>query len=259
MDNKVKKSKTNAKNAKKSSTDFDETVTRANDKLTKDLIDAIADNDISPNAKFPFSILSIVIEAARQLLLDLVEHWHGQALTTNERRRLRGSGVRRYGFIDKMSDIATDNPEFTPRYLDLADLKELIRRIEMLRDVDIVLRQAQRLNMDYLLTTGSEAYRLSLMYYNAVREAARMRVPGAQELFNVMKPFFAMSPVKHDEPTEAEVERHVRALMHGKAEGEIVIKNEADKVVKGNRTVIDDVHKPAKMKIKETESEEIDE
>jgi len=39
-----------------------------------------------------------------------------EALTTAERRRLRGSGVRRYGFIDKVSDVAEANPEFAPPF-----------------------------------------------------------------------------------------------------------------------------------------------
>ena len=214
---------------------------------------------ISPNAMYPFQILAIVIEAAQQLLIDLMEYWHGPALTTADRHRLSGSGVRRYGFIDKTSDIASDNPEFVPRYLDLKDLKDLIRRIEMLREVNVLLRQATRVNMDYLLTTGSEAYRLSLMYYNAVKEAARMRVPGAQELFKILQPYFRMQAVKHDEPTEHEVERDARALLKGRKEGRIVIENQADKVIKGERIVVDETHKPAKAAWKETESGEIDE
>jgi hypothetical protein len=34
-------------------------------------------------------------------------------LTVKERMRLIGAGIRNYGFIDKATDIARDNPEFT--------------------------------------------------------------------------------------------------------------------------------------------------
>ena len=49
----------------------------------------------------------------------------------------------------------------------------------------------------------------------------------------------------------------VRGLIHGTKEGEIIIKNEAKKVSKGKKTVIDQTHKPeGEWKI--TESGEID-
>jgi len=258
MKSKANKKKNDAQSVNNPVGDAQNAAQTVSKNLTKDLIDAIDGNMVSPNAMFPFQILAIVIEAAQQLLIDLMEHWHGAALTTADRQRLLGSGVRRYGFIDKTSDIATDNPEFVPSYLNIQDLKDLIRRIEMLREVNVLLRQATRVNMDYLLTTGSEAYRLSLMYYNAVKEASRMRVPGAQELFKILQPFFRMPGAKHDEPTEHEVERDARALLKGRKEGRIVIENEADKVIKGNRVVIDETHK-SHEKFKETESGEIDE
>jgi hypothetical protein len=44
----------------------------------------------------------------------LQEHSPESALTDSERRRLLGSGVRRYGFIDKVSDFAVANPNFVP-------------------------------------------------------------------------------------------------------------------------------------------------
>jgi hypothetical protein len=214
---------------------------------------------IAPNALISFDALHLLMQLSTAVLTELMENWHGPALTTDQRRRLPGSGVRRYGFIDKTKDIADENPQFVPPFLDVEELKNLIRRIEELRNVNILLRQATRLNMDFLLTTGAEAFRLSLMYYNTLRDAARQRVPGAQEEFNVLQQFFRSPMRRHDEPTEQEVERDAKALLKGHKEGKIVIENIAPKTIEGKRTVIDETHKPTKTEWKETESGEVEE
>jgi len=169
-----------------------------------------------------------------------------------ERRRLRGSGIRRYGFIDKVSDTATGNPEFIPPFMNLDDLKDLVRQIEVLRNISANLQQMLRMVNDELLITGDEAFRIALMYYNTVRDASRRRVPGAAALFNMLRPFFTSSARRSsDEPTESEIERDVKALLHGKKDGEIIIKNESPHTSGGVHEVIDDVHK-GHVAVKET-------
>jgi hypothetical protein len=54
-----------------------------------------------------------------------------------------------------------------------------------------------------------------------------------------------------DKPTEKELIRDAGKLLHGKADGEIVIKNESPHVTIGKRKIIDSVRK-GKTKIKET-------
>jgi ribonuclease D len=227
-------------------------------KVQEKLGEVSSDNQISPNALISLDALHLLVQLSSATLTELMENWHGPALTTDQRRRMPGSGVRRYGFIDKTKDIADENPQFVPPFLDVEQLKELIRRIEIIRNINILLRQATRVNMDFLLSTSAEAFRLSLMYYNAVREAARQRVPGAQELFNTLQQFFRSPMRKHDQPTEIEVERDAKALLKGRKEGKVVIENIAPKTIEGKRTVIDETHK-AKGAWKETESGEIEE
>ena len=73
-------------------------------------------------------------------------------LTTAERKRLRGSGVRRFGFIDKVSDTAEAYPQFWPTsvngedgHVDFQDkLKESLREIEVLRNMLVWFRYALR-------------------------------------------------------------------------------------------------------------------
>jgi hypothetical protein len=164
------------------------------------------------------------------------------ALSTVERMRKLGSGIRRYGFIDKVSDVATDNMQYAPRIFDVADLKEDLRYIEQLRNMLLIINQFGRALSDMLLIRGDDAFAKALLYYNSVRELARRRVPGAEAVFRILQPFFRTTRKSTQEPTEPEVERDVRSLLRGSKEGKIVIENEKPRVTKGKRIVVDETY-----------------
>jgi len=199
--------------------------------------------------------LEQLFEDIDKILQDMREDMQTEALTPAERKRLQGSGVRRYGFIDKVSDVAEANPEFAPPFFSDTVLKTKLREIEVLRNISVALGQMQRITDDVLLQVSDDAFQLALGYYNTVREAARRRQPGAQAVFNVLRLFFKRGRLTGDEPTEHEVERDVKALLHGKKDGEIVIKNERPHLVGGVRKVVDETHRD-RMAVKETVEEE---
>ena len=146
------------------------------------------------------------------------------ALSDSERRRMLGSGVRRYGFIDKVSDVADANADFMPPFFNILDLKALLRQLEEQRNINSLLRQMLRMNTDNLLITGDEAFRLALMYYNSVREAARRRVPGAESILRMLQLFFQRPRQAGAEPTHHEIERDIKALLKGTRDGEIIVR-----------------------------------
>jgi len=197
-------------------------------------------------------------EGLETILENYMQFAPETALSEAERRRMLGSGVRRYGFIDKTSDIAMSNPEFVPPYLDTEQLKKYIRDIENLRNVSVTLQQLLRINSDLFLIISDEAFRLALMYYNSVRDASRRRVPGAEAIFNALQLFFRRSSRPGDEPTEAEILRDVHSLLHGKKDGKIVIENETPHAAGGKHTVVDETHKD-KAAFRESEQGEITE
>jgi len=195
-------------------------------------------------------------ERLQSVLEDYMTFAPESALSDSERRRMLGSGVRRYGFIDKTSDIAEDNPDFVPPFLDVEQLKKYIRDIENLRNLSVTLRQLSRLNSDLFLIISDEAFRLALMYYNSVRDASRRRVQGADAIFQTLQLFFRRSRRTTEEPTEMEVKHDVNALLHGKKDGKIVIENETPHTTGGKHVVIDETHKD-KVNFRESESGEI--
>ena len=204
----------------------------------------------------PDNELETFNESLITILEGFMEFAPDTAMSGAERQRMLGSGVRRYGFIDKVSDIAKVNPEFIPPFLDIDELKKAIRDIEDLRNISVTLQQLLQVNNDLFLIISNNAFRLALMYYNTVRDASRRRVPGAEALFRMLQPFFRRPRRTGEEPTEMELERDVKALLHGKKDGRIVIENETPRVQRGKHLVVDDTHKE-RVSFRESEGGEV--
>ena len=182
-------------------------------------------------------------------------------LTPAARRRLLGSGVRRYGFIDKVSDTADEYPQFWPASahgtIDFQDaLKERLREIEVLRNVLVWLRMMERVVGDLLLIAGDDAFRMANTYYAAVRSAARSNLPGAPALYQLLRLFWRKRRGTSEEPTIREVERDTRALLRGNKDGTVTVRNESDTVIKGEKVVIDNTQRRPRGGVKIVEERE---
>ena len=84
-----------------------------------------------------------------------------------------------------------------------------------------------------------------------LRELNRGRVPGADVLFQQLQQFFTLHRRRnssngngHGEPTEKEVLRDTRALLHGTKDGTVSLKHESPTTSGGVHEVIDNVHRP---------------
>jgi len=179
-------------------------------------------------------------------------------LTGRDRSRLFSAGVRNYGFIDKAFDIARDNPQFMPPHFDITRLNDNLRELENLRQLMLVLQQFLQLVSNCFMLKADFCYRDALRIYASLQEQTRNRVPGAEPLFNALRTFFHRRRRQSDEPTEMELQRDFKRLIHGKADGEIIIENETPHITGGVRKVIDNVH-TGRSAFKETEQASIDE
>jgi hypothetical protein len=182
----------------------------------------------------------------------LKHHDISESLTGTQRRRLFSAGVRNYGFIDKAADIAIDNQTFMPPNFDVDNLFYNIRELEDLRQLMLVLQQFEQIVSNAFMLQADICYRDALRIYGSLREQSRNRVPGAQELFDALRTFFAKRRRIGTEPTEKELELDLKKLIHGKADGEIFIKNESPQISGGIHEIIDHVH-TGRSAFKETE------
>jgi hypothetical protein len=167
-------------------------------------------------------------------------------LTGRERQRLFSAGVKNYGFIEKAYDVARGNPDFAPPHLNIENLAEGLREFDTMRQLVFELEQYLQAASDVLLVESDAHYRTALRIYDSLQEQTRSRVHGAEPLFEALRTFFKRRKRKGgnaaDAPTEKQIEKDVKQLVKGKADGEIIIKNESPKVKGGKRTVVDNVN-----------------
>ena len=195
------------------------------------------------------------VQGVNQQLFDVLPDMEDLVLSSADRKRLNGSGVRRYGYIDKISDTAMEYPQFWPSFVENTDeLKELIREIEVLRNLAIVFRHCARISEDRLLIVGDDAFRLANTYYRTVHDAARSGVPEAEQVLRMIELFWQRRRKASAEPTAKETLRNFKGLMNGTREGEMFIGNESDSFTKGKRTVIDKTRKKQRNNFKEMET-----
>jgi hypothetical protein len=178
-------------------------------------------------------------------------------LTTAQRRRKIGPGTQNYGFVDKVSDLAEVNLKYTS-FFGITNLKNCIRNVETCRDLAIALLAFYRIATNAMLIYSDDAYSMALIFYNLVKEMSRQGDPVAIELYRDLKTHFKKKKRGSDEPTEMEIERDARALLHGKKDGRIVIENITPKKTSGLHKVVDETFK-GKAAFKETDEGGIDE
>jgi hypothetical protein len=201
---------------------------------------ALAAAPRAANNALPSSTLTGIINLVNQAKSAFAPY--GNTLTPAERKRLVGIGYKNLGFIERAYASAVANPTLVPSYLKIETFKMDVEDFTRKRNLAEILEQFQFQVTDAMFVASDVAYHDALSYYSSIKEAARRHVPGAEAAYNALKDFFKRSKSTSAEPTEAEIERDVRSLLHGAKDGRIVIENEKPVVSKGKHRVVDEVH-----------------
>ena len=197
------------------------------------------------------------MQSVTQSFFTLLPQLETTELNSRARMRLNGSGVRRYGFIEKTLDVSGEFPQFWPAFSGGREaLAGMVGEIEVLRNLLVWLRWAARVVQDLLLIAGDDAFRLAGSYYAVARDGARRMNPEAQQVFHMLQLFWhrRRNPT---EPTLPEVERDVRALLRGTKDGSVLIENESDSVVKGKKVIVDETRRKPRGGVKVIERGEV--
>ena len=178
-------------------------------------------------------------------------------LTLVQRRRKIGAGIRNYGFMEKVADLAAANPQYA-QFFNIVDLRNAIKNVDICRDLALLLQAFQRMVSNSMLVYSDDAFTMATIFYRMVQTMSRRGDPQAIQLFRTLFPFFEKRRRGSAEPTKKEIEQHVHAFLNGTEDGEILIKNESPKLTKGARKVVEEVNK-SKTAFKGTAEGEISE
>jgi hypothetical protein len=181
-----------------------------------------------------------------------------------DRKRLNGVGVKKLGFIGRALQLAAENPEFLPHWLDLQKFQDDNNNYLALRSVYDVVTTLKEILWNIVLQASDIIYTDALEYYSQVEDACKRRIDPAETLYNDLRTHFKKMGTKSETaseggaPTEKKAKRDFNALHHGKKDGKIVVENISPKTTGGVHKVIDETFKDT-ASFKETEEGEIDE
>lgn len=120
------------------------------------------------------------------------------SLKPEERKGLAKMSDKTLPFVEKVTEYVKSHPEFVPVYL---QTKELLIDVKAYNDLIQVYRQIEQLCSrldDTVMLSGSEAYVAALAYYNSVKQAAKMNVPNAKNIYKDLKARFEKKIEKKD-------------------------------------------------------------
>jgi hypothetical protein len=187
------------------------TVTAAEEALNAAIANmsaALAAEPRAASAVFPDSTMRAIINLVNQAKTYFANY--DTPLTATDRRRLFGTGFKYTGFIEAACEGAEVNPHLLPAYMPVTRFKEDLEDYTRKHSLYLITDQFSREVWDSLLSSGDNACRDALDYYNSVKEASRRRVTGAEAEYLRLKTFFKKSKPHSNQPTETEVARRPR-------------------------------------------------
>ncbi len=104
------------------------------------------------------------------------------SLTDQQRSSIPKMGDKNVPFVGKTLDYAEKNPQFVPPFLNVPELRIDFTAVTVLSEFYNALYPIVSLISDTIMESGSEAYSASLLFYESIKLAAKMNVPGAKEI-----------------------------------------------------------------------------
>jgi len=112
------------------------------------------------------------------------------ALNPTERHDLPKMSDGTLPFVQKCLDYCQSNPEFAPSYLDFSGLVADMKVYTQLLPIFRLAEQLENKLNDTTMEVGAESYVSALSYYNSVKMATSMNVPGAKAIYEDLKKRF---------------------------------------------------------------------
>lgn len=130
-----------------------------------------------------------------QNILNAVYTIHGYLpflvnMTPDERRTYPKMGDRTIPFVGKSLDYSKNNYQLVPPFLDVMEFDKDISLVTALTTIARPMRSLLEGIEDTILLAGSEAYTAALLFYQAVKLAAQMNIPGVKTIYDDLRERF---------------------------------------------------------------------
>lgn len=140
------------------------------------------------SAEIPEAELQVVKDALRMIQDTLAPYLI--ALSPEQRRDIPKMRERTKPFVSKVTAYAVSDAQFVPPYLEVQEMKKDYNMALTLTQIHREVAQLESNLSDTAMLAGSEAYLAALTYYNSVKTAERMSVPGAKSIYEDLKKRF---------------------------------------------------------------------
>jgi len=111
-------------------------------------------------------------------------------LTVDDRHQLPKMGDKTIAFVNKSFEYASQNPTIVPSFLDLSEFAKDTAAVTSLKRILMPLEQLNEKLSDTNLLAGSEAYMAALVFYTAVKGAAKAGLPGMKNIYDDLQSRF---------------------------------------------------------------------
>lgn len=117
-------------------------------------------------------------------------------VTAEERQTMPKAADKTISFVNKALDHSQHNPQFVPPFLDVTEFNKDTTLSERLLSSARPLRMLVEKMENSAMLASSEAYQAALLFYQSVKAAAKMGVPGAQTIYEDLRGRFPGRPSK---------------------------------------------------------------
>ncbi len=124
------------------------------------------------------------VQSIRAMLPFLVN------LTAEERRKYPKMGDKTLAFVTKALEYARDNQHLVPPYLNVAEFEKDMTLVQQLNSILRPLRSLLESLDDTVMLAGSESYSAALTFYQSVKLAKSMNVPGISTIYEDLQARF---------------------------------------------------------------------
>ncbi|MCY1722332.1 hypothetical protein OU798_18430 [Prolixibacteraceae bacterium Z1-6] len=121
------------------------------------------------------------------------------ALTPHELRSMPKMSDKSLPFVEKTRDYTQASPQFIPLYM---DAEQLQTDLAVFEDLTGLLRISKQLTSgldDSAMQAGANGFTRALSYYNSVKQAAKMGVPGAKGIHEDLSKRFSKNRTEREE------------------------------------------------------------